>query len=79
MPYSVRQDLDNLGQLDKFSDRFDLNRQQLLRNLLKVGVEEAETFSDLNQLKLSAFILRMKEVFTALAKAGEQASKVSES
>lgn len=79
VPLTVRLDLDNLGQLDKFSDRFDLNRQQLLRNLLKVGVEEAETLADLKQLKLSGFILRMKEKFTALVKAGEQAARVSKS
>lgn len=61
--------------LDDLASQADLSRAQLMRNLVRVGVEGLETMDKVGVLKLMTIIRELPDYFRAVCNDGENAVK----
>ncbi len=59
--------------LDDLADQADLSRAQLMRNLVRVGVEGLETMDKVGILKLLTIIRELPDYYRSVCKDGENA------
>jgi predicted DNA-binding protein len=77
-PIPIKLDGELITRLDDLAKQGGLTRHQLVKNLLRVGVEEAETMAKFGILQLSVLFHDLGESFRKFFKQGEEAYKVAE-
>ena len=71
IPVYLRDDL--VEKIDLYAEKAKLNRQQLLRNLIKVGIDELEMLAALGIVDTVLLVEKLKGKFKSLIKDGEDA------
>lgn len=72
-PIPVALDTTYVARLDKLADKAGLPRHQLMKNLLRVGVEEAESMVRIGVLQFVILMRDLPGAFREVCKAGERA------
>lgn len=76
-PIPIKLDEEFINKLDELAEKAGLSRHQLLKNIIRVGLEEAEILSKVGIIKLGVIFRDLPESFRAICEKGEAALTAS--
>lgn len=76
-PIPIKLDEDFINRLDMLAEKAGLSRHQLLKNIIRAGLEEVETLSKVGIIKLGVIFRDLPESFRAICEKGEAALTAS--
>jgi len=77
-PIPIKLQNEFIARLDSLAEKGGLSRHQLIKNILRVGVEEGESMAKYGIIKLGLLLRDLPESFRVFFKKGDEAYKASE-
>lgn len=76
-PIPIKLDEEFINLLDELAEKAGLSRHQLMKNIIRVGLEQTEILAKVGVVRVAVIFRDLPESFRAIFKKGEKALKVA--